>query len=145
MAVYNDAHDHLTFETALAELVKAGYPRDLLALRYDSSYPIRGLILEIKTGNFLKCDSFGHVSKCYHGSREISKKEMADLYPSLMIDPTNTARYYSVDTLYSVCEAGLYRQMVDYLEKSVVDVSFVNLFQDVRETVDRIHRNGMLK
>jgi HAD superfamily 5'-nucleotidase-like hydrolase len=143
--VYNDAHDNLTFEIALAELVKAGYPAALLNLSYDATYPIRGLILEIKTGNFLKCDSFGHVSKCYHGSREIPKKMMAELYPSLMIDPTNTARYYSVDTLYSVCEAGLYRQMVDFLEKSEVDVSFINMFQDVRDTVDRIHRNGMLK
>jgi hypothetical protein len=62
-----------------------------------------------------------------------------------MIDPSNTSRYYSVDTLYSVCEAGLFRQMVDYLEQVEVDVSFVNLFIDVRETTDRIHRNGMLK
>ncbi len=62
-----------------------------------------------------------------------------------MIDPSNSARYYSVDTLYSVCEAGLFRQMVDFLEGVEMDVSFVNLFQDVRETTDRIHRNGMLK
>lgn len=62
-----------------------------------------------------------------------------------MIDPSNSSRYYSVDTLYSVCEAGLFRQMVDFLEGVEMDVSFVNLFQDVRETTDRIHRNGMLK
>lgn len=145
LAVYNEEHDILTFNMALGELVRVGYPEALLKLKFDPSYPIRGLILEIKTGNYLKCDEFGHISKCYHGSRAISKKQMSEIYPSLMIDPSNKSRFYSVDTLYSVCEAGLFRQMVDFLEDESVDVSFVNLFQDVRQTMDRIHRNGMLK
>jgi hypothetical protein len=34
LAVYNDAHDELTFTTALKELVKAGYPEALLNLKF---------------------------------------------------------------------------------------------------------------
>ncbi len=56
----------------------------LFVFRYDASYPIRGLILEIKTGNFLKVDSFGHISKCHHGSRPVPKAKLSEMYPSLV-------------------------------------------------------------
>ncbi len=45
--------------------------------------------------------------------------------------------------------AGLLAQLLEFLEGGQanveVDISFINLFHDVRETVDRIHRNGTLK
>lgn len=129
----------------MQELVNLGYPAELLKLSYDGSYPIRGLMLDIHRGNYLKVDMFGHISTCHHGSRPIPKKELAQIYPSLMIDTSDRNSYYSLDTLYSVCEAGLYRQMVDFLDAAALDVSYENLFRDVRATLDLIHRNGMLK
>ena len=145
LAVYKESHDVLTFDLALLELVKLGYPAELKSLNFDGSYPIRGLMLDIDLGNYLKVDMFGHISKCYHGSRRVPKKELAELYPSVMIDTNDRNRFYSLDTLYSVCEAGLFRQMVDFLDGAALDVSYENLFQDVRSTIDRIHRNGLLK
>lgn len=73
------------------------------------------------------------------------KAELAAFYPSLMVTPTDS-RYYSIDTLYAVCEAGLLAQLLDFLENHTeVDVSYVNLFHDVRSTMDGVHQNGSLK
>merc|ERR1711991_1311727 len=146
LAVYKESHDRLTFDLALKELVRLGYPEEVTEkLQYDDSYPIRGLMLDISRANYLKVDMFGHISKCYHGSKQIPKKQLAGIYPSLMVNTNDRAALYSLDTLYSVCEAALFRQMVDFLEDAALDVSWENLFQDVRSTMDRIHRNGMLK
>lgn len=147
LAVYKEPEfETLSFDTAVKELVAIGYPAGIVQLKYDPAYPIRGLIFDQELGNFLKVDQFGHIAVCYHGKVRVKKADLAIIYPSLMINPADH-RFYSIDTLYSVCEAGLFAQLIDYLENNQkeIDVSFHNLFNDVRLTVDTIHRNGMLK
>lgn len=38
----------------MADLVSIGYPPGICALKYDPTYPLRGLLFDTVLGNFLK-------------------------------------------------------------------------------------------
>ncbi len=44
----------MTFDTCMEDLVSIGYPPGIRKLKYDPSYPLRGLLFDNVLGNFLK-------------------------------------------------------------------------------------------
>jgi 5'-nucleotidase len=144
LAIYNQAEmDHLSIQTTLTKLVARGYPAFLLDVEYRIDFPIRGLLIDKRTGHILKMNKFKIVQKGFHGLRELSKEELRSLYHSKKIRPA-TPRYHWIDTLYALSEATLYSGIVEALESRQMPVDFARLFTDIRECIDEAHRDGSI-
>eukprot|EP00271_Cylindrocystis_brebissonii_P011347 TRINITY_DN2870_c0_g1_i1.p1 TRINITY_DN2870_c0_g1~~TRINITY_DN2870_c0_g1_i1.p1 ORF type:complete len:826 (+),score=111.88 TRINITY_DN2870_c0_g1_i1:747-3224(+) len=154
-----------TFETmAYKETVKKlvenlGYPDELLGWSFDWKYMVRGLVLDKKRGNILKMDRHKYVKVAYHGFRELSQKERLQAYGNTLArDSFDEPDYALIDTLFSLAEAYLFAQLVDYRDakhpeqaagasgsSGDVSRSYAGIYKDVREAVDLCHRDGTLK
>src|SRR5690606_9147882 len=72
LAIYNQPEiDRLSIEATVQKLVARGYPDFLLTMDYRTDFPVRGLLVDKKTGNVLKMDRYKYVKKAYHGMRPL--------------------------------------------------------------------------
>ena len=46
-----------------------GYSSDILNIKYDPAFAVRGLWFDRLHGNLLKVDQFGEILQCFHGFR----------------------------------------------------------------------------
>lgn len=167
--------EELAYYMTIERLIKIGYPESIRSLKYDPAFPIRGLFLDKELGHLLKIDSFGNIIFCVHGKKSLTKDQIYHFYPSMVVHNEDIARrFYLLNTLFTIPEACLYADLVDHLENAsklrlgdevskkneiketekekdnkphnaLNDVSYSNLFQDVRLSMDFIHGDGSLK
>eukprot|EP01090_Pellita_catalonica_P010760 TRINITY_DN22202_c0_g1_i1.p1 TRINITY_DN22202_c0_g1~~TRINITY_DN22202_c0_g1_i1.p1 ORF type:complete len:516 (-),score=51.55 TRINITY_DN22202_c0_g1_i1:48-1367(-) len=150
MIEYKNAVEELTYDVAISRLLSEGYPAKIEKLKYDPEFPLRGIILDNQSGNFLKVDRFAHIVSCVHGRRKLSKQEIYKHYPSGRIDNSKIGkRFHCFNTLFSMPEMCLYADLVELLEKDLLDeiscFSYYNLYTDVRAAIDYIHLRQVLK
>ncbi|XP_064494274.1 cytosolic purine 5'-nucleotidase-like isoform X3 [Pseudopipra pipra] len=70
LAMYKSPdYEELAFALLLEHLVAIGYPPEILAYKYDPTFPTRGLVFDALYGNLLKVDSHGNLLVCAHGFR----------------------------------------------------------------------------
>ncbi|WZZ06978.1 hypothetical protein YC2023_092899 [Brassica napus] len=147
----SETFESLAYEGTVRKLVyDLGYPRELLEWTFDWNYMVRGLVLDKKKGNILKMDRHKYVKVAYHGFKELSKQEKVDVYgTSLVRDSFDEPDYALIDTLFSLAEAYLFAQLVDFKDnnpdKIPKDVDYARMYKDVRSAVDMCHRDGTLK
>ncbi len=142
LAIYRqEAMDALSVHLTAERLIQRGYPASLKDLRFDTRFPIRGLLVDKKHGNILKMDRHKFVSKGYHGTRLLSREELDRLYHHKKIRP-HTARYHWIDTLFALCEATSYAALVTALEERGKKFNPMQLFVDVRASIDQAHAEG---
>lgn len=136
--------EQLAFDRAVEKLVvDYGYPRAFLALRYDRDFVARGLLIDKEYGNILKLDRFDFVGRAYHGRRALGRSERLRLYRAAKLEP-KTPRYAWMDTLFAMPEASIYAEAIEALDgKEALD--YRRLYDDTREAIDTIHRDGTLK
>ncbi|HET7752657.1 MAG TPA: HAD-IG family 5'-nucleotidase, partial [Anaeromyxobacteraceae bacterium] len=135
----------LAFEMTLERLVRfAGYPESIRALRYDPEFVIRGLVVDKVAGNIFKMDRHNHVGRCYHGRQAVSWEDRKRLYRDEKIH-LSLPRFAWIDTLFALPEACLFAEIIDQLEGSGRAVDYAKLYDDVREAIDTVHRDGSLK
>jgi HAD superfamily 5'-nucleotidase-like hydrolase len=125
-------------------IVERGYPAELRALRYDPEFVIRGLVVDKLHGNIFKMDRHNHVGHCYHGRRPVPGEELRRLYRDEKIH-LSSPRFAWIDTLFALPEACLFAEVIERLEASGGQVDYGKLFQDIRESIDKVHRDGSLK
>ncbi|KAL6493105.1 hypothetical protein OROGR_032864 [Orobanche gracilis] len=144
-----ETFESLAYEGTVKKLVNdLGYPTELLELSFDWTYMVRGLVLDKMRGNILKMDRHKYVKVAYHGFRELSKEEKVAAYGSGLIrDAFDEPEYALIDTLFSLAEAYLFAQLVDYKDKNPgkISVDYSRMYKDVRAAVDLCHRDGTLK
>src|SRR3954465_9631096 len=147
LAVYSMRQiEELAFRMTLERLVQTkGYPADLVCLRYDHEYVIRGLVVDKDFGNIFKMDRHNHVGRCYHGRRELKLDERRALYPTNEKIRLSLPRFAWIDTLFSLPEACLYAEIIEALEARGQSVDYHKLYDDTRDTIDEVHRDGSLK
>ncbi len=145
LAVYSMRQiEELAFSMTLQKLVdKKGYPRLIEHLKYDHQFVIRGLVVDKDHGNIFKMDRHNHVGRSYHGLRALSSDERR-LYRAEKIR-LSLPRFAWIDTLFSLPEACLYAQIIETLETAKLPVDYHKLYDDVRESIDEVHRDGSLK
>jgi HAD superfamily 5'-nucleotidase-like hydrolase len=131
----------MTLELMIAE---RGYPAELRALRYDPEFVIRGLVVDKLHGNIFKMDRHNHVGRCYHGRRPVPDEELRRLYRDEKIH-LSSPRFAWIDTLFALPEACLFAEVIEHLESRGGSVDYTRLFQDIREAIDTVHRDGSLK
>ncbi|HEX9051673.1 MAG TPA: HAD-IG family 5'-nucleotidase [Anaeromyxobacter sp.] len=135
----------LAFRMTLARMMEAhGYPRELGSLVYDPAFVIRGLVVDKRHGNIFKMDRHNHVGRCYHGRRPLADDELRRLYRNEKIH-LSSPRFAWIDTLFALPEACLFAEVIDLLEGMRRDVDYGKLFDDIRESIDTVHRDGSLK
>jgi 5'-nucleotidase len=142
LAIYRqEALDELSVQLTVDRMLDRGYPRYLRQIRYDTRFPIRGLLVDKRFGNVLKMDRFKAVHKGYHGLARIKPAELHELYFEKQVRP-NTPRYHWIDTLFSLSEVTSYSAIVDALDKHGGRVDYGTVFDDVRKSIDEAHRDG---
>ncbi|RDX95100.1 Cytosolic purine 5'-nucleotidase, partial [Mucuna pruriens] len=122
----------------------------LLSWSFDSNYMVRGLVLDKKRGNILKMDRHKYVKVAYHGFTELSKEDKVGTYGNTLVyDSFDGPDYALIDTLFSLAEAYLFAQLVDFKDRNPgkipEHVDYACLYKDVRDAVDLCHRDGTLK
>src|SRR3954465_5273473 len=147
LAVYSMRQiEELAFHMTLERLVsKHGYPEALRNLKYDHEFVIRGLGGDKDFGNIFKMDRHNHVGRCYHGRRQLSLDERRALYQTNEKIRLSLPRFAWIDTLFSLPEACLYAEIIEAQEARGERVDYHKLYDDTRETVDEVHRDGSLK
>ena len=144
LAIYKQREmDELSIRATIDKLVKRGYPDFIRSVPYSTDFPVRGLLIDKRFGHVLKMNRYKHVTKGYHGLRELDKDELRRLYHAKKIRPA-TPRYHWIDTLYALSEAALYAALVDALEQRAFNVDYAKTFTDIRESIDEAHRDGTI-
>jgi 5'-nucleotidase len=169
LAIYNKAPmEQLQYDLTVEALVKKmGYPASIRALKYDPHFVIRGLVVDKRSGHIVKMDTHGRVCRVYHGHRRLDVDEMESAYRDEKLRLGSNA-VASADTLFSMPEVCLYANLVAFFEArasrgedtapltlpaslvpapadSAHKINTWKLFDDVREGIDTIHRDGTLK
>jgi HAD superfamily 5'-nucleotidase-like hydrolase len=135
----------LAFRMTLARMISAlGYPAEVAGLRYDPEFVIRGLVVDKLHGNIFKMDRHNHVGRCYHGRRPLAADELKRLYRNEKVHLSAT-RFAWIDTLFALPEASLFAEIIELLEGQGKTLDYTKLFDDIRESIDTVHRDGSLK
>jgi len=155
LAVYHkQPMEQLQYDLTVEKLITTkNYPTEIKKLAYDPSLIIRGLVVDKKRGHLLKMDAHGRVWRAMHGRRHLLPEEIAELYANRKIKVGTD--YASLDTLFAMPEACLYCNLIDYYQAKIAwgeklepygePIDTNRLFDDVREAIDEIHRDGSLK
>lgn len=157
--------EQLQYDLTLRRLIESkGYPESIRALEYDPTFIVRGLTVDKRSGHLLKTDTHGGVGVCFRGRRRVPDDEIQKLYKNAKIR-LQTATFASVDTLFALPEACLYANLVEHFltrhergestaplelaphhqTPNVGPIDTWKLFDDVRNAIDDIHRDGTLK
>ncbi|KAG7020513.1 Cytosolic purine 5'-nucleotidase [Cucurbita argyrosperma subsp. argyrosperma] len=146
-----ETFESLAYEGTIRKLVyDLAYSEELLNWSFDWKYMVRGLVLDKRRGNILKMDRHKYVKVAYHGFKELSKDDKVETYGSTLVrDSFDEPDYALIDTLFSLAEAYLFAQLVDFKDnnpdKVPEDVDYARMYKDVRAAVDMCHRDGTLK
>jgi HAD superfamily 5'-nucleotidase-like hydrolase len=142
LAIYRqDRMDALSVELMVERMIARGYPSYLKNLKFDTRFPIRGLLVDKRYGHVLKMDRYKVVSRGYHGMRRLTRSEIVELYHDKKIRP-HTPRYHWIDTLFALSEVTSYVAIIEALEKNQEKIDYDKLFSDVRAAIDEAHANG---
>ena len=146
LAVYHlQRLETLAFGMTLARMIEVkGYPAQLGSLRYDPEFVIRGLVVDKLHGNIFKMDRHNHVGRCYHGRQPLPEEDLHRLYRGEKIH-LSSPRFAWIDTLFALPEACLFALVIEVLEGQGRPVDYTRLYDDIREAIDTVHRDGTLK
>ena len=90
LALYKwPAYSESLFMYALDAFIEMGNSKELGTLKYDISFPVRGLWFDTMYGTFVKVDSFGNILMCVLGYQQKTKKEIDELYPGRFVNLTS--------------------------------------------------------
>ncbi|MCO5583175.1 hypothetical protein L7F22_037084 [Adiantum nelumboides] len=147
----SDTFETLAYYGTIKKLVfDLGYPRELLDWKFDWCYMVRGLVVDKKRGNILKMDRHKYVKVAYHGFQEMSREDRLATYcNTLTRESYDEPDYALIDTLFSLAEAYLFAQLVEYKDnnesKFPFNTGYSTIYCNVRAAIDLCHRDGTLK
>ena len=115
-------------------------------LQFEPASVIRGLIIDTETGNLLKANRFGFVKKAVHGTKPLDFEAQRAAYSRTIVDLAEP-RWVFLNTLFSLSEACIYRQLVDLLDERALPgvMGYRDLYGVVRRHLDATHLEGRLK
>ena len=148
LARYTRAMEHLQAEMVLAKLAsKPAYGSAVSRLAYDPHFAIRGLTVDTHQGHVFKMDAHRFVGRVFHGLSKLDPASRRAAYTNTKVSPADP-RYVMVDTQFSLPEISLYCQLVEHMDNlhdTLGAPDYASLWDDVREAMDGIHRDGTLK
>lgn len=146
---YNSRNfEALAHRAMLEKLVEQrGYPQEILKLEFDWDLAIRGLVIDRKKGNLLKVSRHGAIRASFHGTKPIDFSSQQKIYKSIYIDLGDARNYASIDTAFSISNATLFAQLVEFKNSPAGAglPDYETLAGDLLHAVDMSHRDGSLK
>jgi HAD superfamily 5'-nucleotidase-like hydrolase len=138
------AWEERAYKSARDRLARRGWP--VAELKGDLSGVCRGLVLDLKLGNLVKASRFGYVVRAQHGTLPLDFEEQHRVYSRTPVDLADL-RWACMNTQFSLSEMLLYTELVDLLDAGRLDVAigYQELYAIVRESVDAVHVEGVLK
>ncbi len=127
------------------KLSDLGWPVDDLV--FDPEFIVRGLIIDMETGNIVKANRFGYVKRAYHGTTQLDFETQRRAYGATVVDLDERQRYRFLNTLFALSEACMYAQLVDLLDARALPevLGYGDLYSRVRHHIDEAHIEGLLK
>jgi HAD superfamily 5'-nucleotidase-like hydrolase len=146
LAIYHMRRiEQLSFDMTLKRLIEHhGYSPEISGVLYDHQFVMRGLAVDKANGNLIKMDRYGHVGRAYHGRQPLSDAVWRRLYREVRVRLKNP-QYAWIDTLFALPEACLYAGIIDLAESAGRTLDYAKLYEDIREAIDTVHRDGTLK
>jgi HAD superfamily 5'-nucleotidase-like hydrolase len=148
LALYTEAMEHLQADLVLKRLVEQfGFPVECLSIKYDPTFAIRGLSVDMKHGNIFKMDSHRFVGPVWHGDAPLDKAVRRDLYTNRKIILTDPD-IVMVDTQFSLPEISLYCQLVTLYDARSPENSppdYKQIWTQLRAAMDTLHQDETLK
>jgi HAD superfamily 5'-nucleotidase-like hydrolase len=146
LAIYHMRRiEQLSFDMTIQRLISdKGYSPEISQVQYIHQFVMRGLVVDKKNGNLIKMDRFGHVGRAYHGLKPLPVQVWHKLYRNERIrlkDP----QYAWIDTLFALPEACLFSGIIELFESLGRTVDYAKLYDDIRESIDTVHRDNTLK
>jgi len=137
--------EELAFQMTATRMIEHhGYPRAIGELHYDPEFVIRGLVVDKEAGNIFKMDRHNHCGRAYHGRRLLAYEEVKRLYREEKIH-LSLPRFAWIDTLFALPEACLFAEIIEALEGQGEQLRYSKLYDDIRESIDMVHRDNSLK
>jgi 5'-nucleotidase len=132
------------YEHVVRRMSEGGWP--VAGLTFDPELATRGLVVDVELGNLVKPSRFGFVTRACHGTRALPHEEQRKLYSRVIVD-LSEPRWVFLNTFFSLSEASLYAQLVDRLDAGEMrsGISYRDLYEAVRATVNLAHMEGALK
>lgn len=137
--------ESLAYRLTLEKLVAKGYPEQILSFVYDPDFVIRGLTVDKDLGNIIKFDRHNHPARVTHGRNFLTQQQRRETYrrEKMRFVPP---RFSLVDTLFSLPEVCVYADLVAYFDEHPGhNLSYAQIFDDTRQSIDLIHRDDSLK
>ena len=138
------AWEEAAYEHTKQKLLSMGWP--VAGLRFEPEGVIRGLVFDIELGNVVKTNRFGYVKRAMHGARVLDLEEQRKAYGREIVD-LSLERFVFMNTLFSISEGCLYRQLVELLDAGQLPgvMAYRDLYKKVRTSIDEAHFEGFLK
>jgi len=146
-----DTFEALAYRETVKKLVEQyNYPECLHDFEFDTTYMVRGLVIDKELGNVLKMDRHKYVKLALHGFRQLSSEQRKHTYGNASQRQSFDGRRFSnIDTLFALAEAYLFCQLVDLKDDQsgnhLADKTYYDLYTETRQAVDLCHRDGSLK
>ncbi len=141
------AIERLAFEETKKKLVEEhGFPEEILNLRYNPRFVVRGLVVDRRHGNLIKMDGHNYVTRAYHGTRLLDGADRRRIYARRRLRISHDT-YVPVDTLFHLPEAFLYQALVDLRDRGAEGITedYSELYLRVRRSIDQAHADGSIK
>lgn len=144
LAVYNHGQiDPLIVAIVIDRIRQQGYPRKLSEMQVDTSFAVRGLVVDTCLGNILKLSRHQIPTRGYHGLQPLSPSQL-QYRSKKRLNFSDSNRFRELDTLWAVCEGSLYAALVHQSEQNNVPVDFPALFQFVRTCLEKAYLEGTI-
>jgi HAD superfamily 5'-nucleotidase-like hydrolase len=94
----------------------------------------------------VKANRFGYVKRAMHGTKTLDFDAQRDAYSRVLID-LREPRWVFMNTLFGLSEGCMFLQAVDLLDRGALEpgLSYRDLYDVVRSTIDETHMEGALK
>ena len=143
---YTEALHTFLYDTALNTLVeKLRYPVGMAGLRYDPSFPSRGVFFDDVHATLIKVDAVQHIDVAFRGRRELSVEEISNLYPvggHVKYDRLVAMRFLA--DLFCSSEICLIADVVQFLDSAGFSFEPAHVYSDCMAAIGDAHRSGIM-
>jgi len=143
LILYNeDSLEDLAYRGAIEYLLsELKYPKEISKFTFNPSKVIRGLVVDKQEGALLKINRFGYVKAALYGHSFLERDQLKRKYQDFTVH-FNDSRFEVFPTMFNLALGCLYSDLV---ELGNLKKTYEELFLEVTEAINEIHRNGYLK
>ncbi|GMI06136.1 hypothetical protein TrVE_jg2414 [Triparma verrucosa] len=142
---YNNALLELIYEMARDLLVtELRFPPEICDLKFDPTFPIRGLAVDRKTGWICQLSYTHKVSLAYEGKKKVPTERFRREFKSKRSLTPNERqkRLKPLNDLFSMAECALVADVVEFFNNNDIAFDPTSVVDDVLKAIGKTHMSG---